>query len=105
MNKDEMAARIAQLEQKNQQLEHELAAEKNKRNTINGFHQEVLDLLNTRPMTISEIAEEMNRDNRTISQYIHVLKSRHGFNIITLSDGRKQLILPETPENPALLQE
>lgn len=64
-------------------------------NSINPAYQELLVHLVEGPKSISELAELMVRENRTVSQWLHALKVRHGANIITLADGRKHLTNPE----------
>lgn len=63
--------------------------------SINPAYQELLAHLVEGPKSISELAGLLTRENRTISQWLHALKVRHGANIITLADGRKCLTNPE----------
>ena len=63
--------------------------------SINPAYQELLAHLVEGPKSISELAELMMRENRTVSQWLHALKARYGANIITLADGRKFLTNPE----------
>ena len=62
---------------------------------MNPAYQDLLIHLVEGPKSISELAARMARENRTISQWLHALKVRHGANIITLADGRKYLTNPE----------
>ena len=62
--------------------------------SINPAYQELLVHLVEGPKSISELAELVVRENRTVSQWLHALKVRHGANIITLADGRKYLTNP-----------
>ena len=64
-------------------------------NTMNPAYHELLAHLVEGPKSIGELAELLTRENRTISQWLHALKVRHGANIITLADGRKCLTNPE----------
>lgn len=66
---------------------------------MNPLYRELIDHLIAGPKTISQLAELMARDNRTISQWLHQVKTRFSARIITLSHGEKQL------ENPALFEE
>ena len=62
--------------------------------SMNPAYIELLAHIVEGPKSISELAELMMRENRTISQWLHALKVRHGANIITLADGRKYLTNP-----------
>lgn len=62
---------------------------------INPVYVEMLTHLCEGPKSISELAELMLRDNRTISQWLHAVKVKHSADIITLADGKKQLVNAE----------
>ena len=94
MNLQEALDRIAELEN---EVEAMRIANSN---TMNPVYREVVAHLIEGPKSISELAELMTRENRTISQWLHVLKIRHGANIITLADGKKQLVNPEAFMEP-----
>ena len=84
-----LEAEVKRLREENAQLK---AAQEN---SINPVYRELIDHLLTGPKTIGQLAELMTRDNRTISQYIHQIKTRHGAEIITLNKGEKQLANPQ----------
>lgn len=44
------------------------------------------------PRTLKELSDYFSREPRLISQWIFTLKNKYKAEIITLSDGRKQLI-------------
>ena len=94
MNLQEALDRIAELEN---EVEAMRAANSS---TMNPVYQELIFHLIDSPKSISELAELMTRENRTISQWLHVLKVRYGANIITLADGKKQLVNPEVLMEP-----
>ena len=58
---------------------------------MNPLYREMIDHLIAGPKTISQLAELMMRDNRAISQWLHQIKMRYEAEIITLSNGEKQL--------------
>ena len=62
---------------------------------VNPVYAELIAHLTKGPRSISELAEQMVRENRSVSQWLHSLKSKYGADIITLADGRKQLMNPE----------
>lgn len=86
MNLQDAQARI-------EELEAEIAEMKQAK--VNPVYTELLNHLVEGPKTISELAELMVRENRTISQWLHAVKVKYGANIITLADGKKQLMNPE----------
>lgn len=94
MKLNEALARITELEN---EVEAMRAANSN---SMNPVYREVVAHLAEGPKSISELAEIMTRENRTISQWLHALKIRHGANIITLADGKKQLVNPEVFMEP-----
>ena len=103
MKLNEATARIAELENELNtalesiaELESEIKAIRAANsNSMNPAYHELLAHLVEGPKSIGELAELLTRENRTISQWLHALKVRHGANIITLADGRKCLINPE----------
>lgn len=62
---------------------------------MNFNYAKVSFLINEQPRSISELAVIMLTDNRTISQWLHQLKSRFNAIITTLNDGKKKLENPE----------
>ena len=94
MNLQEALDRIAELEN---EVEAMRAANSS---AMNPVYQELIFHLIESPKSISELAELMTRENRTISQWLHALKVRYGANIITLADGKKQLRNPEMLVTP-----
>lgn len=93
MNDTDLIIRIAELEQENTELKEQLAtALRLSKKPVNPAYAEVIRLLKEQPMTIGEIAEAMRRENRLVSQWLHAVKTRYGANIITLADGKKQLM-------------
>ena len=62
---------------------------------MNPLYRELIDHLVAGPKTISQLAELMIRDNRTISQWLHQVKLRFGAEIITLNKGEKMLTNPD----------
>lgn len=92
MKKEDQAA----LEAEVKRLREENSQLRQARNTgMNPVYKELVDHLVSGPKTISQLAELMMRDNRTISQYIHQLKTRYAAEIITLNKGEKQLMNPQ----------
>lgn len=92
MKKDNVQAlesEVKRLREENAQLKAAQGA------GMNPFYREMIDHLIAGPKTISQLAELMSRDNRTISQWIHQVKARYGAEIITLSKGEKQLANPQ----------
>ena len=89
MKLNEALARITELEN---EIKAVRAANSN---AMNPAYQELLAHLVEGPKSIGELAGLLARENRTISQWLHALKVRHGALIITLADGRKCLINPE----------
>ena len=94
MNDTDLIIRIAELEQENADLKEQLFATalRLSKKPVNPAYAEVIRLLKEQPMTIGEIAEAMRRENRLVSQWLHAIKTRYGANIITLADGKKQLM-------------
>lgn len=88
---DFLRNRVAELEQRNRHLEVLIIQHATHPRGINPFHYELAQLLLERPYSISELAEHFNREPRLISQWLFQLKSKFAAEVITLSDGRKQL--------------
>ena len=92
MKKDDiqaLEAEVKRLREENAQLRAAQGA------GMNPCYRELIDHLIAGPKTIGQLAELMTRDNRTISQWIHQIKIRHGAEIITLNKGEKQLANPQ----------
>ena len=88
---DFLRNRVAELEQRNRHLEALVIRHATHPRGINPLHYELAQLLLARPYTISELAEHFNREPRLISQWLFQLKAKFAAEIITLSDGKKQL--------------
>lgn len=84
-----LEAEVKRLREENAQLKAAQGA------GMNPCYRELINHLITGPKTIGNLAELMTRDNRTISQWLHQIKTRHGAEIITLTKGEKQLANPQ----------
>lgn len=80
---------VKRLREENSKLRQETKA------GINPVYLELVKHLIDGPKTISQLAELMTRENRTISQYLHQLKVKFAAEIITLNRGEKQLLNPQ----------
>lgn len=83
---------VQMLQDENEALKAENAALRDRAAAINPVHAELVALLTATPMTVTELGQAMTRENRYVSQCLYQLKQRYGVNVITLSDGRKQII-------------
>ena len=83
---------VQMLQDENEALKAENAALRDRAVAINPVHAELVTLLTATPMTVAELGQAMTRENRYVSQCLYQLKQRYGVNVITLSDGRKQII-------------
>lgn len=84
---------IADLQAQNAELSQELEDVKNeiRRGKMNPAYKELVDFMAEGPKTFTQMSDFTMQDHRTISQWMYQLKSRWGAEIITLSDGRKEL--------------
>lgn len=71
------------------------ATVKETKHGLNPVYAQLVRLMIEEPRTIKEYAFEMGRDNRSISQYFHALKTRFGAEISVTSDGKRKLENPE----------
>lgn len=83
---------VKMLQDENEALKAENAVLRDRATTINLVHAELVTLLTATPMTVTELGHAMTRENRYVSQCLYQLKQRYGVNVITLSDGRKQIV-------------
>jgi biotin operon repressor len=79
------AERVTDLEMKIQELEDRLS-----RKRTDGRKEEVLALLQTKPMSILEMSEALDISNKNISSQLCYLK-KDGHRIATNADGQKHL--------------
>ena len=111
---DFLRNRVTELEQRNRHLEALVIRHATHPGGINPLHYELAQLILERPRSINELAEHFNREPRLISQWLFQLKSKYAAEIITTSDGKKQLQrdpfsengvaeVPQEAGNPAVL--
>lgn len=91
LENDFLRGRVAELEAKLRHTEALIIRHATHPRGINPLHYELAQLILESPKTISELAEHFNREPRLISQWLFQLKAKFAAEIITLSDGRKEL--------------
>lgn len=89
--RQELEAQIEYLTNRTKQLETELAVQQSYAVRISPVYLALVKKLQQGPISIRDLASEFDTDSRTISQRLFQLKNRYSANIITLSDGRKEL--------------
>lgn len=80
-------------EERIKQLEKELELEKAKKTLrINPKYFALANYIRETPASIQELSLHFNTDSRSISQWIYQLKRQYNAEIITLSNGQKQML-------------
>ena len=86
MTLEEALAYIAELELEIADLKRQASKK------FNPLYRELLTYFLDGPRSIDELSTLMYRENRTISQWLHTLKMKHGAEIVTLNDGKKDIV-------------